>query len=101
MPDKSFEITIPFVETDEDGWQPVVEVVFLRPNSPELTFSLVFDTGAEDICLSAECEWAFPNLQLQLIDGVGDEAPRPGKIARGGQIRFLGRVVDWIFCSHR
>src|SRR5713101_1510878 len=80
---KSFEITIPFVET-EDGWRPIIEVVFIKPNSPSpLMLALEFDTGADSICLSSDMEWAFPSLKSQKIYGVGSKRAHQGKITRG------------------
>jgi hypothetical protein len=93
MPEKSFEITIPFHDT-EDGAYPIIDVVFIKPNTcPRLTLSLLFDTGAEDICLHSEQEWAFPNLEEQLIEGVGDEKPVEGKKVRG-EVEILGRIIQ-------
>ncbi len=90
---KSFEITIPFVET-EDGWRPIIEVVFIKPNSPSpLMLALEFDTGADSICLSSDMEWAFPNLKSQKIYGVGSKRAHQGKITRG-EIQLLGRTIE-------
>ena len=99
---KSFEITIPFVET-EDGWRPIIEVVFIKPNSPSpLMLALEFDTGADSICLSSDMEWAFPNLKSQKIYGVGSKRAHQGKITRG-EIQLLGRTIecDILFASMR
>jgi hypothetical protein len=93
MPDKSFDIAIPFRET-EDGSYPIIDVTFIKPNTcPGLTLSLIFDTGAEDICLHQEQEWAFPDLEPQLIEGIGDEQKVNGKKTKG-EIELLGRVID-------
>jgi hypothetical protein len=93
MPDKSFETIIPFVEVPNVGWYPIVQVVFLRPNRQRLQLPLLFDTGADQICLHPDWEWAFPNLKDTEFEGVGDENARPGKITTG-QIEFLNRVID-------
>lgn len=92
MPDKSFEITIPFVET-EDGWFPLIEVVFLRPDNRQLTLPLLFDTGAENICLHPYWEWAFPDLKPQRIHGVGKDGWIYGKSTQG-RVKLLGSETD-------
>jgi len=92
MPDKSFETTIPFVKVPGNGWQPIVEVTFLRSPEPNLTLPLLFDTGADQICLLPSWESSFSNLEDTEFDGLGGE-PQPGKHAQG-RIRFLGRIID-------
>jgi len=95
MPDKSFEITIPFVETEE-GWRPIVEVRFFTKDTAPITFLLEFDTGAETICLDIDsCEWAFRGFDLQpeRISGVGAKRSRPGKKTKG-RINFLGQEIN-------
>jgi hypothetical protein len=91
--DKSFEHVIDFIP-DGKLWQPVVSVTFLRAGALDLSFPLLFDTGASQICLSSDCEEFFPDSKLEdcTFDGIGG-ASIPGKHT-AGQIRFLGRVID-------
>lgn len=93
MPAKSFELTIPFVEVPKVGWYPILQVVFLRPNRQRLQLPLLFDTGADQICLDHAWQWAFPNLRDAEFEGIGNESARPGKVTPG-QIEFLNRVID-------
>jgi hypothetical protein len=96
MPDKSFEITIPFVETEDDGWHPIIEVLFYTKDIVPITFPLEFDTGADTICLDMDsCEWAFSgfDLQPQQINGIGSKRSRPGKTTNG-KISLLGRDIE-------
>lgn len=94
MPYKFFEHTIPFTETP-DGWFPLVPVTFIRPQRSDLTLTLLFDTGADDICLHPDNEWAFSgfNLQPQAIEGVGSEDEAEGKKTRG-KVTLLGRSLE-------
>lgn len=91
MPAKSFETTISFVPVPGNGWQPIVQVTFLRPHGPNLTLPLLFDTGADQICLLPSWESSFSNLQDATFDGLGNG--QPGKLTRG-RIEFLGLVID-------
>jgi hypothetical protein len=91
MPDKSFETTIPFVQVQGGGWYPLVKVVFLKPNRRDLELTLLFDTGADQIVLHPEWEWAFPNLRPYKFGGIGGETD--GKNTRG-QVEFCGQVID-------
>jgi len=91
MPDKSFERSIPFVEMPGVGWYPIIQVAFLKPNKHKLTLPLLFDTGAELICLHPDWEWAFPSLTDCDFAGIGGTAR--GKITKG-QIELFGEVID-------
>ena len=91
MPDKSFERTVPFVEVKDVGWYPLIRVAFLKPNKQRLELSLLFDTGADLICLHPDWEWAFPNLAEFDFDGIGGNAKGKHTL---GQIELFGEVID-------
>jgi len=94
MPIKSFDRTIPFVQTDE-GWQPLIQVRFLQPRTAKaLTVALLFDTGADQICLHPNWMWFFTDLTDRHFKGVGgDDKGTLGKNTFG-QIEFLGQTID-------
>lgn len=90
MLDRSFETTIDFIPVG-NTWQPVVWITFIRPKAPNLSLPLLFDTGADQICLFPSWEPYFSNLEDTTFYGLGD--PQPGKHTQG-QIKFLGCVID-------
>jgi len=93
MPDRSFETTIPFVEVAGVGWYPLLQVTFLKPNRRKLYLPLLFDTGADQICLHPDWQHFFPNLRDTTFYGTGHEKAAPGKTTKG-QVEFLGRIID-------
>ena len=93
MPLKSFERTIPFIQVQNDGWYPIVEVVFIKVDGQRIRLPLLFDTGATQIVLHPDWAWLFPKGDIVEFNSVGDEQPTSGTLVRG-TIEFLGQVMD-------
>ena len=96
-----FEETIRFTfVSDLDDWYPIVNVTFLSPNQDLLQLPLLFDTGADQICLHPYWETFFPQhlLLKTTFDGLGvrtdqEQDQQEGKHT-SGRIEFLGRIID-------
>jgi hypothetical protein len=92
MPNKSFEMTIPFSKTPEGLWEPLLQVIILKPNPNKLTVPLLFDTGSDQILLHPDWEFAFPHsLKPHRFGGISGKAQ--GKNTRG-QIELFGQTSN-------
>jgi hypothetical protein len=90
---KTFERTIPFVQTFE-GPLPLLQVKLIDPRGRKaLSVALLFDTGADQICLHPDYQLFFPNLQDRNFKGMGSNKRIPGKNTRG-KISLLGQIIE-------
>jgi hypothetical protein len=100
MPDKSFEITLPFRSlTGTDRWLPIIPVTIFASDGSRHKFPLLFDTGAEVTYLRRELYYLFgvhswDSGQRVTIGSVGSAQDREGYLYQSVPMQVFGRTID-------